>query len=143
MKYRGNHMKYFLSFSLCTLAVYLFNPAKAQANFSSLQCDTVAVLDLTSDEPNAYEVQALIKIERISPPEDVPASVKVTGIPGINNELYMNFQDIFGLGSQPDGVVLFADRNSGDGTIQDICGDEYNTFIQPNNTNNLYCAVCR
>ncbi len=71
-----------------------------------------------------------------------PPVIEVRGLPE-GNVLTMNFQDIFGQGQAPDGSMIYATRDEGDGTIQDLCGsDKYNSLFAVKASNKMYCAVC-
>ena len=101
-----------------------------------LVCYDLKVLGQSQTIPN------LVTVTVDSNWDERPIRVLVDNLPE-GSGLKMNYQYIFGLGKEPDGNVIFAPRDRGDGTIQEICGEEkFSSLFNVKIANQTYCAVC-
>jgi len=131
-----------MRFSALALGIASFFTAMGSGTASDNQpipglvCYDLKVLGQSQSVPN------LVTVTVDSNWDERPIRILVDNLPE-GSGLKMNFQDVFGLGKEPDGNVIFAPRDRGDGTIQDVCGEEkFNSLFNVTISNKNYCAVC-
>ena len=102
-----------------------------------------AVSSMTCTDVKTLEGESVAQEVNMTPmdQDEAPYGVLVSGLPE-GDELAMNYNDIFGHGKQTDGDFIYVQPGTGDGTVEDLCGAEYNTMIGVRSSAQTYCGIC-
>ncbi len=118
------------------------SPAFAAASMPDIICPRMTLGAPSADQSKIVGSTVAIFLTNRSAR---PMTAVVEGLDHVyppGTALRMNFQDVFGRGTEPDGTVIYVEPGKGDGTLQDYCGPKANVLVQDARKKAIYCGEC-